>query len=459
LTVTSRSDIAGENGRPAPVRGGIVVTLCVALLAMAAPGTAWSKAHSFHATKVQRGVATFKLRRLAPSRIRSAHLSGPRTRKLSLRQIRAAARRGVLHIRVAKRGTSAWSRPRAKRLKLVVVTGRRSPRTGAKSLCLSSSGFGVGNWPAGCWRPYSSSSPFNRVLAANPRLDPDSHAIVSRLVRDYGGRGPQDVDVGSDYDDWKAPVYYASSSDPLFTVDCTESWGTCEPERRRIRIPEAARAAQGGDGHMAVVQPNGDEYDFWQVVRKGGGRLQASWGGVTSIFGSGLGSDATAAHFGLLAGLIRGPELEAGEIRHALVMAVQCVDGSAVYPSVLHADFHSCSEEGRSNANAPAMGMRFQLDYSDGEISSLRVPAWKKTILTAMAHYGVYVEDTGTGSWGIAAESGSSYTSFGHQDPLAAFARKHGVPGHNGTYSFDIRDGVDWSRLRVVDPCVSRGAC
>ena len=32
---------------------------------------------------------------------------------------------------------------------------------------------------------------------------------------------------------------------------------------------------------------------------------------------------------------------------------------------------------------------------SDAQIAALAVPAWKKTILTALAHYGGYVGDTG----------------------------------------------------------------
>ena len=99
---------------------------------------------------------------------------------------------------------------------------------------------------------------------------------------------------------------------------------------------------------------------------------------------------------------------------------------------------------------------------SDTEIDALAVPAWKKTILTALAHYGLIVGDTmnNNSSWGLQGESGSSYTSFGATDPWVTFAHDAGLlPNPDGRYVLDIGTGVDWSRLRVLDPCVSQGTC
>ena len=156
---------------------------------------------------------------------------------------------------------------------------------------------------------------------------------------------------------------------------------------------------------MTVVdQASGWEYDLWQVTSKprGGGRLLTSWGGRTRIDGDGLGSDATAAHFGLLAGSIRAEEMARGQIDHALFMLVRCDSGKAVFPAQgLGA---ACSDR----RDAPSQGTRFQLDLSDSQISALRMPDWKKTILRAMSEYGLYVGDTTGGTpWNIWFESGS----------------------------------------------------
>jgi hypothetical protein len=60
-------------------------------------------------------------------------------------------------------------------------------------------------------------------------------------------------------------------------------------------------------------------------------------------------------------------------------------------------------------------------------------------------------------------ESGSTYTSFGVADPLAAFAAANQGPdvkSVDGKWYFDLGSGVDWAgRLRVVDPCVSEQTC
>jgi hypothetical protein len=323
-------------------------------------------------------------------------------------------------------------------------------------------GFGIGDWPGACWRPYSPNSPFNRLLPANPRLHRDSSAIVDRLVSDLGPDGPQELVAGNSGtdDDWEIPTYYAQPGDPIFSLDCRRY---CQDvlEGTRIPIPDAARPAGGGDGHMTVVQPDGWEYDFWKVASKprGGGTIVFDGGGRGRVEGSGLRFGTSAALFGNLAGMIRAQELEAGLIDHALVMAVTCSFGGNVYPAE-GGGGSECSDRVDSKGRpAPTMGMRFQLDYSDAAIDALGVPAWKKTILRTMARYGIFMDDTGTGSWGIAVESGSTYTSFGHEDLFVRFARRNGARRYEGKYILDLRDGVDWRRLRVVDPCVTRGSC
>jgi len=318
-----------------------------------------------------------------------------------------------------------------------------------------------GRPPGAAWRPYSNASPFNQRIPEDARLHPNSDAIVNK-VNGFGDPSKLTVGAAKTEGDWSHPTFYSKPSDPEFTIRCGEQWGKCEVEGQKVRIPEEAQPAAGGDGHMTVVDPaSGWEWDFWQVGSKpsGGGQLDIAWGGRTAINGDGLGSDATAARFGNLAGVIRAPEWEAGEIDHALFMTINCDSGSFVYPAAKSG--RACSETGKSNADAPPMGARFQLNMTDAQIAALPVPQWKKPLLRAMARYGMYFGDTGGGSsWGIQAESGATYTSFGREDAMVSFARKQGVPTYNGTYVFDIADKVDWGRyLRVIDPCVAERTC
>jgi hypothetical protein len=316
--------------------------------------------------------------------------------------------------------------------------------------------FRAGHWPEACWRPYADSSPFNRPLPAEPAVVADSDRIVRRIL----GMGPiADLVVAPDTSsDWYHPTYYNSPSDPLYTVHCVKH--ACEGEGLEVRIPAQARPAAGGDGHMTVVdQASGWEWDFWQVQDRpaGPGALAVSAAGRTQITGDGLGSDASAGQWGLLGGIIRAPELQAGQIDHALFMMVGCTRTGHVYPAL--GDAGHCGDE----SDAPANGQLLQLDMSDPEIDALAVPAWKKTILRALAHYGAYIGDTGGNeAFGLQLESGSTYTSFGVPDPMATFAAQQsaGVSNWNGKWYFDLASGVDWAqRLRVLDPCVARATC
>ncbi len=265
--------------------------------------------------------------------------------------------------------------------------------------------------------------------------------------------------------DYGHPVFYSNSSDPVYTVKCEQWVSSCEVHGQQVRIPRGARPAGGGDGHLTVIdQGTGTEYDFWQVrpIPAEGGTLSVSHGGITRIDGDGTGSNATAAHFGLAAGIIRGEEMIAGEINHALFAQVKCSSGGSVAPAAPGTSGAPCSQFGLPTENAPSMGTRLWLSMSIAQIDALPVPSWRKTLLRAMARYGVIVGDTmgGNSSWGVQAESGESFTSFGMEDPWDRLGAQVGAPAWKGGYVFDVNSGVDWSRyLKVVDPCVSQRTC
>lgn len=321
-------------------------------------------------------------------------------------------------------------------------------------------------WPAGCWRPYSAKSPFNRKIPYKPLLNGRSDRIVRTITAVKPG--PLDAGTEETTEDWGRPMYVSDRDDPVFRVHCTRPWGRCALEGRRIRIPDGARPAGAGDAHLTVVDPeSGWEYDMWKVARKpeGGGRLVTAWGGRTRIDGSGLGSGAVAANFGTLAGLVRPEELEAGRIRHALFMTVPCVGRvggrHTVFPAKGQARL--CPDR----RDAPALGSRIQLMMLPEEIDALPVPPWQKTLLHAMAEYGMFVGDTGgPPGWGLQQQSDTTYTSLGHDPRLVAFAQKAGWRAVEDEaigrtrYLGDFGDAVDWpSRLRVLAGCVTAGGC
>jgi len=320
--------------------------------------------------------------------------------------------------------------------------------------------FAAGAGPPACWRPYADDSPFNRRISASPELSPRSADYVAQLTR----IGPPDAiatGTAGTVNDWAHPTYYSLPTDPLYTLDCTESWGTCAIEGMRVRVPPQAQPAGAGDAHLTIVDTaTGWEYDLWGAspLPAPGGTIRAKWGGRTRIDGDGLGSDATAARYGNLAGMIRAPELAAGRIDHALFMTYPCGAPTApVYP----ASKGGAMCDATTGVNAFPMGTRFQLDMTDAEIDALGFARWKTAILKAMANYGMYFGDTGGKSWAVMAESSSTYTAFGLQDPLLAIARAAGYrQGSDGIAWMDLASGVDWrSRLRALAPCSARGTC
>jgi hypothetical protein len=311
--------------------------------------------------------------------------------------------------------------------------------------------FKVGNWPSGCWRPYSSTSPFNVKVPASPKLNPLSAQIVQRLLG-FGPAAALGAGTADTTNDWGHPTYYSQSTDPLMTISGGTTDGPSAIDGKQIPVPAGARPARASDHHMTVVY-GGWEYDFWDAAISGS-TINVNSGARIRIDGDGLWSAATASRFGNLAGIIRAQEMEAGQIDHALFMAVDCTSGSYVWPAA------KTDSQCTDPTNAPPMGAHFQLAMTDAQIDALSVPGWKKTILRAMAHYGMFVGDSTSSPWAFQFESGSTYTSFGYEDEMVKFAKSVGIVPWSGAHYFNIAGGVDWAHyLRVVDPCVAQQTC
>jgi hypothetical protein len=472
---------------------------CAFLAALLAlwPSPATAKSKSVTAVRQGPKVAVFKLGSVKPRSIKRAQVRVGATYRRALRvgRVRRAARRGVLRQRLprhvvrrmrirASRESRRRGRDRVRaraRLQLRVAPAPRGvdgpawrePGSAAQPPggCLAAA-LGGDPWPGACWRPFADTSPFNTPLPSSPRLATDSDAIVRRMLDMVEGRGPAELEA---FEDGRGgePTYYSRPTDPVFTVHCTRDWGRCAAEGVQVRIPSGAvpegnRGSSGSDSgedaHMTIVDLQaGREVDLWQVqhdrMPASGGRLNVSWGGVTDLAGHGIEvpSAATAAEFASLAGRVRAEELDAGRIDHAIFVVVKCDSGRWVFPA------RKTGSRCDNPADAPPMGARLRLDYTDAEIDALSVARWKKPLLRAMARYGLIVGDTGTNDlFSIERESGVQYQAMGHTDRWLAYAREHGFErwsGNGGVYIGDVAAGVDWRRLQVVHPCVSQRTC
>ncbi len=346
---------------------------------------------------------------------------------------------------------------------------------GVSANCAAFNSYATGSWPAGCTRPFTDNSPFNRQITFDPantstqKLTTDSATKISYLTT---GKLPQSIQANNadicPSGDYYHPYFYAKTTDAKLMIHQTQYVGLHEGEY--IYVPAGAHWACSSDGHMTIIQPNGSVEDFWHVTSVDFSTkvVTASAHGRSNLKGDGLQDfTTTAAWFSNLAGIMRAQELEAGQINHALFAIIRCSDGTAVFPAHTGTTAATCSGSGiASGGNSLPMGARLWLAMTDTQINALSEPSWKKVMLKAMSHYGMIIGDTGgsTYSFGIEVESGTTYTAMGYPDQVAAWAAKQGFTSRPSYLSLgDILDSTStsiWSKyLKVVDPCVSSGTC
>jgi chitodextrinase len=329
-----------------------------------------------------------------------------------------------------------------------------TPAAATNTAVTWSNGWGTwdaNHWPGWTWRPYADSAWVNQKYGDSTAYRSNSAQMVASVLSGESWRSPK-VWVPTGANDWQHPYYFSHASDPVYTVHCTQ-YSCPSMEGQQVRIPSAARPAGGGDGHMTILdQSTGVEWDFWKASTPSGsgGTLNVASGGKLRIDGDARlsGSSANAAMTGLVAGPVRPEELLNGSIPHAIDIIAPTTNGTYVYPASKTA--------GGATAGAPPDGQLFKLDYTDAEIANSGLPAWKKAILTAAAHYGLYVTDTGGGTLHFVSQQ--TYASYGAAGWNALLGQPQ-VSGSTNNVTFDLATGVDWTRLRAVDPCVPDPSC
>ncbi len=327
------------------------------------------------------------------------------------------------------------------------------------------------NQPA-CWQPFSSTAPFNFQLPGNPQLASNNGAVQQHMAQ-YGWhvQSPSGFQIG---DGGTRPLYFASTSDPVMTINCTsaEGPGTCQGANgvningAQVHVPAGAQPGKNWDAHMTIVETaTGQEYDLWHASISGS-TITADTGAVANVNSDTgtRGGAVNAASFALAAGLLRPSELASGQINHALVIDVPCTNGHGstagfVWPATGGWGEYCGQYWNESTTGAPGVGQLFKLNMSDAQIAASGAPAWEQTIMTALAHYGAYAEDT-NGSYQdegiyIFMQDPISWTSLGQSDQWASVIRQLG--GTNGTLSSSVP--IPANQLEVVDPCVPQGTC
>jgi hypothetical protein len=305
--------------------------------------------------------------------------------------------------------------------------------------------------------PGSTTSPFNEEVGTKPEVLSNSKEMVAWLF------GPHDVESGqiapkniSRPSGGPRPVVYASNTDPVVELTPSESYSPLKG--RKIRIPAKASVGETSDKHLTIIlaptdaKVPGEAAELWQAedqtggtVKIVGGKLKFTGGNYGNITGSLIEGGADSANFDLAAGQIRGPELKAGIVPHALYAVIHADKSSYVYPA-------TGSDGSDAEAAAPSNGQRFYLAYTDAEIEAFKFKPWKMALLKAIAHYGFYVGDSGNTTLSFDWEGSRMYIPFGAPEPFETIGREQGVPREGGRYIFKLSEGVDWTRLRAIAP-------
>jgi hypothetical protein len=335
----------------------------------------------------------------------------------------------------------------------------------------SLSALSAAHQPA-CWRPFTSASPLNTELPANPQLA-SNNASVQQHMATYGWTFQGTASSFSIDGGGSRPVYFASPTDPTYTINCTNEEGpnTCQGYNginvngARVHLPSGAQAGNNWDAHMIIVETDtGQEYDLWHTSISGS-TITSGTGSVENVnTDDGTHGGGDAASLALTAGLLRPSELASGQINHALVLDIPCTNANGAHTGYVWPAMGGWGETcgqywNESPTGAPSIGQLFKLNLTDAQINASPAPTWEKTIMTALAHYGGYAEDT-NGSWHnqqitIATQDPTSWTSLGQPNQWASTITQLG--GHNNTLTSPTP--IPTTNLEIIDPCVPHNTC
>jgi hypothetical protein len=254
------------------------------------------------------------------------------------------------------------------------------------------------------FRFFSASSFWNKPVAANAALDPDSAAIVSvfnsEITRgkETGGRPATTIETS----DYSVPIYTVPADQPTVPVKLVNPVvGPSAPALRAawsaVPLPADAQPAAGGDKHLVVWQPSRDRmWEFWRLVHGRGG-WYATWGGAmqhvssdSGVYGPDAWPGATkhwagwASSVSLVGGLITLEDLADGQINHALVIAVPDVRAGAYSLPARQDDGTSTSR-----LSLPE-GAHLRLDPKL-DLAALHLPPLTMMIAQAAQRYGIFV--------------------------------------------------------------------
>jgi len=297
-------------------------------------------------------------------------------------------------------------------------------------------------------RFFSWDSPWNRQIPPTAAVDPGSTEAIGALYREVqrelaAVEGPGIAATSS-----SVPIYEVSPSQPTVPVQLVSRWHVpaLESAWSAVPLPATARPAAGPDQHLVVWQPSTDRlWEFWHLAKTVSG-WQAEWGGAiehastsSGVYGPsawrGAASSwgASASSLSIAGGLITLEDLAAGEINHALAIALPRVRAGAF-----------ATPAGRTDGNswvgtALPEGARLRLD-PNLELWRLHLPPLTLILARAAQRYGIYIRDV------------AGTVTFYAQDPTPTGADPYDGPDgyFENTYPDRLLSSFPWKRLQLL---------
>jgi hypothetical protein len=298
------------------------------------------------------------------------------------------------------------------------------------SACAASSGDSKAPAPKTPERFFSPNSVWNRPLADNAALSPDSRHLVTELQRQVKYAG-----AWINTDQYSVPIVTVSARQPAVRVRLDTAYAPLAKDFSRVPVPPNAKPAQGGDSHLVVWQPSSNTmWEFWLMKRRHDG-WHARWGAKISHVTRSSGivpapEGATASGLPLVGGLMTIDDLRNGKIDHALALGIPGVrKGTAVWP----ADRTDGRIGGRKSI---PLGTRFRLDPKL-DVDKLNLPPATKLIAEAAQRYGIIARDTS-----------GSVSLYAQAPPRGQPHVYH--PVFHGAYPNQLLAQFPWDRLQVV---------
>jgi hypothetical protein len=236
---------------------------------------------------------------------------------------------------------------------------------------------------------FPAGNPLNQDISRAP-VDPHSASYIGAI----GAGGHLHADFGTN-PSYGIPYAVVGPHQPRVPIRFSEFGEESNPGPYPIP-PDAPveGAGEQGDRHVLVLQKGACKLYELYAARRSGAGWEAGSGAVFNLRSNALRPEgwtsADAAGLPIFPLLVRYPEVQSGQIDHALRVTVQSTQRGYIHPAT-----HFASDS--SDPSLPPMGLRLRLNASF-PLGSYHGEAL--VVLRALKRYGLIVADNGS-SWYI----------------------------------------------------------